>query len=156
MFISPTNSKRFNLYHLEEKEIYIQDFYGKCSFYDFTTKERIHQDKGKFYLCSKSLIYESDNKAIPLLKYRFESFKEMPSFDSDSFSFSISRVTTIRVIANSPPEPFKIYEDLKEKVEIVPAYEKIYNLREWLAFLIDTAKQKNNYDMEDKIYEMIT
>jgi hypothetical protein len=34
MFVSPTNSKRFNYYHLEEKEIYIQDFYGRCSFFD--------------------------------------------------------------------------------------------------------------------------
>lgn len=75
MFISPTNSKRFNLYHLEEKEIYIQDFYGKCTFFDLSTHEPAKQDKGKFYLCSKSIIYESDNKNIPLYKYRYESIK---------------------------------------------------------------------------------
>ena len=67
----------------------------------------------------------------------------------------ISRVTTIKATANSPPEAFKIYEDLRERVEITPAYEKIKNLREWIYFLFHTVREKNNYDMEEKIYEMI-
>lgn len=71
MFISPTNTKRFTLYHLEENEIYIQDFYGECTFYDYSSNESKVRDKGKFYLCSKTIVYESDNKIIPLVKLKF-------------------------------------------------------------------------------------
>jgi hypothetical protein len=53
----------------------------------------------------------------------------------------------IKASVNSPPEPFKIVEDLKEVIEIKPAYEKIKNLQEWLIFLIDNIRQKNNLDM---------
>jgi len=80
MFISPTNTKRFTLYHLEENEIYIQDFYGECTFYDYNSNENKVRDKGKFYLCSKTMVYESDNKNIPLVKLKFESMKTLPTF----------------------------------------------------------------------------
>jgi hypothetical protein len=80
LFISPTNTKRFTLYHMEETEIYIQDFFGNCSFYDFASNEAKNKDKGKFYMCSKSLVYESDNKNIPLTKFKFESMKTLPTF----------------------------------------------------------------------------
>lgn len=80
LFVSPTNTKRFNLYHMEENEIYIQDFYGHCTFHDFASNETKTKDKGKFYLCSKNLVYESDNKNIPLVKFRFEAMKSMPLF----------------------------------------------------------------------------
>ena len=110
MFISPTNSKRFNIYHLEEKEIYIQDFYGSCSFYDFNTQEERRNDKGKFYLCSKSIIYESDNRSIPLMKYRFECLISLPAFStffdysgSQLLKLTINRLTMIKVSGSNPP-----------------------------------------------------
>jgi hypothetical protein len=34
----------------------------------------------------------------------------------------VTRVTTIKAQANSAPEPFRIFEDLKEIVEIKPTY----------------------------------
>ncbi len=40
-------------------------------------------------------------------------------------------------------------------MEIKPTYEKIKNLQEWIMFLYDNVRQKNNYDMEEKIYQMI-
>ena len=82
LFISPTNTKRFNLYHMEENEIYVQDFFGNCSFYDFHSNEHKNKDKGKFYLCSKNIVFESDNKNVPLLKFKFESIKTMPLFST--------------------------------------------------------------------------
>jgi hypothetical protein len=82
MFVSPTNAKRFNYYHLAEKEIYIQDFYGRCSFFDLSTHEPLQDDKGKFYLCSRSIIYESDRKSVPLMKYKYEALKDVPTFST--------------------------------------------------------------------------
>jgi len=80
---------------MEENEIYIQDFFGFCSFFDFNTNEEKNKDKGKFYLCSKSIVYESDNKNIPLTKFRFESMKSLPTFKSygqqSSWTFSYFR-----------------------------------------------------------------
>lgn len=31
-------------------------------------------------MCSKSIVYESDNKNIPLQKFKFEYMKDMPQF----------------------------------------------------------------------------
>ena len=75
-------SKRFTLYHMEENEVYIQDFYGNCTFYDLNTSELREKDKGKFYICSKSIVYESDNRNVQLMKYRFESMKNLPTFST--------------------------------------------------------------------------
>jgi len=33
-------------------------------------------------------------------------------------------------------------------IEIKPAYEKIKNLQEWINFLLENVRQKNNFDME--------
>jgi hypothetical protein len=40
----------------------------------------------------------------------------MSNTGTDNIKFTISRVTTIKVMGNSPPEPFRILEDLNEKV----------------------------------------
>lgn len=85
IFISPTNTKRFTLYHMEENEIYIQDFFGNCTFYDFNSNEVRNKDKGKFYLSSKTIVYESDNKNVPLIKFKFESMKAIPTFGNLMF-----------------------------------------------------------------------
>ena len=95
IFISPTNTKRFTLYHMEENEIYIQDFFGNCSFHDFASNEPKSKDKGKFYICSKTIVFESDNKNIPLTKFKFESMKTLPQF-STPFS------TQLPTPSNSP------------------------------------------------------
>lgn len=81
---------------------------------------------------------------------------------SDSFKFTVSRITTIKVIGNSPPEPFRIFEDISEKIgtffltkEIYPTYENVKNLQEWIVYLFENGKKKSNYDAEEKIYAMI-
>jgi hypothetical protein len=70
---------------MDENEIYIQDFFGYSTFFDFNTNEEKVKDKGKFYLCSKSIVYESDNKNIPLTKYKYESIKGLPTFSTICF-----------------------------------------------------------------------
>lgn len=61
-------------------------------------------------MCSKSIVYESDNKNIPLQKFKFEYMKDMPQFASDCIKFTTSRITAIKVVGNSAPEPFRIIE----------------------------------------------
>jgi hypothetical protein len=53
----------------------------------------------------------------------------------------------IKAQANTAPEPFRVLEDLKETVEIKPNYEKVKNLQEWICFLYESAREKNNFDM---------
>ena len=74
-------------------------------------------------MCSKTIVYESDNKNIPLTKFKFESMKTLPTFSTfpnnkaaDAIKFTISRITTIKVAGNSPPEPFRIFEDITEQI----------------------------------------
>ena len=49
--------------------------------------------------------------------------KALPAFGffldyaaADSIKLVISRITTIKAAGNSPPEPFKIFEDLSEQI----------------------------------------
>ena len=75
MWIPSHKTKRFTLYHLEENEIYIRDFSGYCTFPDISTGEYTHRVKGKFYICSKTLVFEADLPATPLLKFKYEHMK---------------------------------------------------------------------------------
>ena len=57
------------------------------------------------------------------MKYRFENMKTLPQFGkfifyvaTGSLKFTITRVTTIKAMGNSPPEPFKVFEDINEKI----------------------------------------
>jgi hypothetical protein len=38
---------------------------------------------------------------------------------------------------------------------IFPTYENVKNLQEWVTFLYEGSKKKNNYLLEDSIYSMI-
>jgi len=38
--------------------------------------------QGKFYICSKTLVYESDNKNVPLVKFKLENLKALPTFST--------------------------------------------------------------------------
>jgi lipopolysaccharide biosynthesis regulator YciM len=40
-------------------------------------------------------------------------------------------------------------------IEIIPSYENVKNIQEWVTFLFENIKKKNIYDLEDKIYDMI-
>lgn len=49
--------------------------------------------------------------------------KALPTFGNpidykapDCIKLVISRITTIKVVGNSPPEPFKIFEDISEQI----------------------------------------
>ena len=41
------------------------------------------------------------------------------------------------------------------EIEMCPSYENVKNLQEWILFLYENINRKNNYDMEEKIYQMI-
>ena len=96
------------------------------------------------------------------MKYRFESMKNLPTFSkvfvipigNEGFKFSTTRVTSIKVIPNSPPEAFKIFEDMNEKVckfylivEVYPTYENVKKLQDWINFLFENSRMKINYDL---------
>ena len=38
---------------------------------------------------------------------------------------------------------------------MIPSYENVRNIQEWIIFLYENVKKKANYDLEDKIYIML-
>ena len=53
---------------------------------------------------------------MPLIKFKFEFMKEKPVFGTvssyiaaDCIKFNTVRITAIKVVGNSAPEPFKIF-----------------------------------------------
>ena len=38
---------------------------------------------------------------------------------------------------------------------MIPSYENVRNIQEWIMFLYENVKKKANYDLEDKIYIML-
>lgn len=78
MWIPSAKTKRFTLYHLEENETYIKDFSGSCSYMDPLTRDEHIKEKGKFYICSKTIVFEGDSQNIPLMKFKYEYLKGEP------------------------------------------------------------------------------
>lgn len=64
MFVQPTNTKRFNLYHMDESEIYIQDFYGYCTYFDLTANEERVKDKGITNMKIRKILHLLKNPSL--------------------------------------------------------------------------------------------
>lgn len=112
LWIPSKRTKRFTLYHLEENEIYIRDFSGSCSYVDPISNEEHQRDKGKFYICSKSIVYESERQTTPLLKFKFDSMRQEPTVVSEededgkftrAITFTVSKIIAIKCSSNTPP-----------------------------------------------------
>ncbi len=84
------------------------------------------REKGRFYICSKSVLFEADNSSLPLVKYRYEHMPDPPRVSIDvqtgkeAVSFSAGKFVEIRTIG--PPEAFSTVDSLKVSVEVQPLY----------------------------------
>lgn len=125
LWIPSKKAKRFTLYHLEENEIYIRDFSGTCTYVEPLTGEERQRDKGKYYICSKSIVFEAEKQSTPLLKFKFDSMRQGPTVVSEAdengkaaraITFTVSKIVAIRCSSNSPPEPFRHIEELNSKI----------------------------------------
>lgn len=99
MWIPQAKSKRFTLYHLDENETYIKDFAGTCTYTDPLKHEEHVKEKGKFYICSKSIVFEADQQNVPLYKFKYESMKTEPRI----CTFGVTQTTKTRKISPKSP-----------------------------------------------------
>lgn len=72
MFSTTVEKRRLDLLHLEEYEVLTEENQCECM-YTVPGTERVIREKGKMYICSKSLIFEADNIALPIIKFLFKS-----------------------------------------------------------------------------------
>lgn len=77
MFTTNALRKRLDLLHLEEYEVLTEEVPCRCSYFLPDTLTR-KEDKGRLYVCSKSLIFESSDENVPIFKYLFRSFPDKP------------------------------------------------------------------------------
>ncbi|EGR33579.1 neutral sphingomyelinase activation associated factor, putative [Ichthyophthirius multifiliis] len=159
------SKRRFNLFYLEESELYTEDFSGYCIYKNIHSKED-HKEKGKFHICTKSIIFESDSHDISLMKFNYKNMIKIPQL-SDSFNekrksiieqnpqtsnkegvfIQLSLNKLIEIQTNGPPSPYIIYDFEKEPfyfIQIIPIYQDVYNIYEWISKLYYVVKQSQN------------
>lgn len=72
MFSTTVEKRRLDLLHLEEYEVLTEENQCDCMF-TVPGTERVIREKGRMYVCSKSIIFEAENIALPIIKFLFKS-----------------------------------------------------------------------------------
>jgi hypothetical protein len=97
IFKTSTDTVHISISTQTNKESKIKVF---INYYDFYI--------GKFYICSKSLVYESDNKNLSLVKFRFDNLKSLPTFSISYLNITIIRQRQFQ-IRHKPNHHHKIH-----------------------------------------------
>lgn len=135
-------SQTFNLYLLEEGEIYIKEYLVDILENNQTKKE------GVIYLCSRSFIFESNNKSSSIEKYMFKysSFSMITSRQSEKESILIKLNRIIQITSANNP-----YETLNTDVVIEITFKYMNNQETFkqIERIIQSAKSKKGFDSDD-------
>ena len=73
MFTENQWKSRFNLLYLHENEVKTEERSANCSFVDPTSKQQYVQ-AGLLHIGSKSIFFEPQNEAFPILKFLMRNF----------------------------------------------------------------------------------
>ena len=138
------HSQRFNLYYLDEGEMYIKDF--SCIIqYIYPITNKIEQLKGIIHFCTRSIIFESDNEEFLITKFHFRNLKERPKIqyinEKDMFKLKINKM--ILIPNKNVYEPYKNF-DIESDVVIDFLFEKIETIAEIIYELIDKFNSKQS------------
>ena len=111
------SQKKFNLLYLEEGEHYIQDFFGKCRYFD-TTTQSYREAEAMLHFSSRSIIVEfQKDPNLPLYKYLLKFFKQEPVLDQNlkdiktalPMKLFCQRLVEVP-INSSTPKPYIMYQ----------------------------------------------
>jgi hypothetical protein len=114
--LGKNSASAFNLLYLEEGEHYIQDFFGRVSFYDLTSSSyRVAQ--AIIHFSSRSLIIDIKDPNQPLYKYLLKNFAREPTLDrrviqkKGEFPLKVNTSRIVEVPVYLPaPRPYILHE----------------------------------------------
>jgi len=142
---------RFNLYHLDEGEIFIKEFAVNCQFV-YPETESIENLQGVLIIASRSLIFEPDDHNFSMIKFHFRNIPDKPKIlnldGKDLFKFMIIKM--IEIPKGKIIQPY-ISHDIKTDVFVNILHEQLENVAEILYELFDKFIKKQNVFEFDSI-----
>ena len=128
---------RFNLYHLDEGEIFIKEFAANCQFV-YPETETVENLSGVILIGSRSIIFEPDDHKFSIIKFHFrylaaEGVKIVQIQNKEMFKLFVTKL--IEVPCGKRVEPYKTY-DIKSDVFIHFLFEKIEHVAQIVYELI--------------------
>lgn len=135
---------RFNLYHLDEGEIFIKEFGINCQFV-YPETEQIENLQGVLIIASRSLIFEPDDHKFSIIKFHFRNISDKPKIlnldNKEVFKFIINKM--IEIPKGKIIQPYITY-DIKSDIYISILHEKIEAVAQILYELFDKFNAKQN------------
>jgi hypothetical protein len=116
---------RFNLYHLDEGELFIKEFAVTCQFV-YPETEKVENLSGVVLLGSRSIIFEPDDHKLSIVKFHFRNITDRPKImaldNKELFKLTVSKLIVIPhgIIV----QPYVTY-NMKSDVYIHFLFEKI-------------------------------
>lgn len=128
---------RFNLYHLDEGELFIKEFAVTCQFV-YPETEKVENLSGVALIGSRSIIFEPDDHSYSIVKFHFRNISDRPKImfldNKELFKLNVNKIISIPCGRNVQPYiTYNIKSDiyfhfLFEKIEQVT--QVIYELFE--------------------------
>lgn len=133
---------RFNLYDLDEGEMFIKEFAVNCQFV-YPATEKVENLQGVILIGSRSIIFEPDDHSYSLIKFHFRYIQERPKMvlieSKEMFKLFVTKL--IQVPHHKVPEPYLTY-DIKSDVYIHFLFERIEAVAQIIYELIDKYNSK--------------
>lgn len=135
---------RFNLYHLDEGEIFIKEFASNCQFC-YPETEIIENLQGVLIIASRSLIFEPDDHNFSMIKFHFRNIPDKPKIlnleGKEVFKIMINKM--IEIPKGKIIQPY-ITHDIKSDLFVSILHEKIEVVAQILYELFDRFFNKQN------------
>lgn len=153
MFGIHVRQPRFNLYHLDEGEMFIKEFAVTCQFV-YPETQKVENLPGVLLIGSRSLIFEPDDYAYSIVKFHFRYINDKPKIitvdNKEMFKLFVTKIIEIpkgRII-----QPYHT-NDIKSDVFIHFLFEKIEHVAQIIYELIEKFNSKSTmFDFDSVEY----
>lgn len=144
---------RFNLYHLDEGEMFIKEFAVNCQF-AYPETEKVENLPGVILIGSRSIIFEPDDPNYSIVKFHFRYIQDRPKIifidAKEMFKLFVNKI--IEIPHGYITQPYKTY-DIKSDVYIHFLFEKIEQVAQIIYELIEKFNSKSSvFDFDSVEY----
>lgn len=144
---------RFNLYDLDEGEMFIKEFAATCQFV-YPETEKVENLSGMILIASRSFIFEPDDQSYSIVKFHFRYLADKPRIviidNKEMFKCVFNKI--VEIPQTKVIQPFKTY-DIKSDVYVHFNFEKIETVAHIIYELIEKFNSKQTaYDFDNVDY----
>lgn len=144
---------RFNLYHLDEGEMFIKEFAANCQFV-YPEFQKVENLSGVILIGSRSIIFEPDDHNFSIIKFHFRYINDRPKItlieNKDMFKLFVSKM--IEVPRGRTVQAYQTY-DIKSDVYIHFLFEKIEQVAQIIYELLEKFNSKSTvFDFDSVEY----